>query len=292
MRFHLSSSSRVSVHHSKLDRRKEIADQAERELSSPSAWLRDLEDKLAREPQFCSSSPEIDTDLVQQETSQTQFDVLDYLRQLAQAELAPATVKQYRQEWRHRQGDLQDQLQQDLRVFLQEHLMLRHQSNVWPIEPGKLLADWLESGHKAVTKAQVLRDQANTKQLWQTRHLKLIRYQRETAQIEKLQQRIATFIARDEFVTVPAGEVLGPSLADDMTALGLNFPDSWSTTELHPGRLTELGLHPTDQIEISPKFTLLMPANGFVHPGNLVYQVVRWSDATGAKLHLGLGPLL
>lgn len=244
-------------------------------------WLTQLQHELLKNPQFYTTSPRIYSPQVTSETGQTQFDSFDYLRSLAQQGLDPRRLADYQQ----LQAQLEQEVQRDLRVFLQEHYLLRHQSNTWDLDPDAILDDWLESGEKAVAKARVRRDQATSSEIWQTRHIKYQRFQLETAQITHMKQLIEDFIAERQWTTVTARSVCGESTQSELAAFGITFPRELPSEQLHPGRLTELGLKPNDQIEVSPKFTLMMPANGFVHPGNLayavVYQVVRHQSSPG-----------
>lgn len=264
-----------------MQRENQTGHQAEAGLSPQQrTWLRRLQEDIAQNPHYFSTSEDILSEPVQTETSQTQFDTLDYLRQLAQQELRP----DHQAEYQFLRAQVNEQVFQDLQVFLREHYMLRHQSNVWPLDTESLLEDWIVSGEKAVDKARRKRDQATTEALWRTRHIKYERFHWETEQIRQLQTLMRQFLEDDAFTPLPAGEILGPSLSEELTSLGFTLP-SLEKSELHPGRLAELGLQATDQIEVSPKFSLVMPANGFVHPGNLayavVYQVVRHQDQAG-----------
>jgi hypothetical protein len=244
-------------------------------------WLQNLQRELLKNPQYCTTSPEIYSPQVQSETGQTQFDSFDYLRALAQQGLDPTHFENYQQ----LQSQLEQEVQRDLRVFLQEHYLLRHQSNVWELNPEAILDDWLASGEKAVAKARVRRDESPSESIWKTRHIKYRRFQLETQQIAQMKKLIAEFIEQHQWTTAPAAQILGETTPNELTKVGITFPKEFPDKQLHPGRLLELGLQPDAEVEVSPKFSLLMPANGFVHPGNLayavMYQVVRQQFSPG-----------
>jgi len=239
-------------------------------LPQHQSWLQNLQHELLRNPQYCTTSPEIYSPQVTSETGQTQFDSFDYLRALSQQGVDPTHFEDYQK----LQTKLEQEVQRDLRVFLQEHYLLRHQSNVWELDPDAILDDWITSGEKAVSKARVRRDEAPSEAIWRTRHIKFHRFQLETKQIEQMKLLIQECIAQQKWTSVQADSVLGSTEPTELANLEVTFPKEFSQHPLHPGRLLELGLKPDDQIEISPKFTLMMPANGFVHPGNLAYAVV------------------
>jgi hypothetical protein len=225
--------------------------------------LQRLQHQLSQDPSFFTKPPPE----TKQFTDKTQFDVLDPFRQVAPEAIDLADLAEY-QRW---EAELEQIFQKDLTVFLQEHLFLRHQQNHLQIDTSNPLGDLLVSCQKAIDKAKVLFDAAPDS----LPHL--IRYQRfiqETQQVERLQKIIQEILDSQNYQAISAGTVLGPTTLTDLKSQGLEFPAHFRVTQLHAGRLKDLHCQAKDIIFASPKFTLVMPANGYVHPGNLAYGVV------------------
>lgn len=243
-------------------------------------WQQQVTQELRQNPQLTTDFEATQDSQTTELKKRTAFDPFSVFREFALQNWNP----EHQQDVKRLQQQLQEIFKTDLQVFVEEHFRLQYQSRQLEFNPEDFFNSMLASCAQNDRKELALLKQADSYQAYRLHFIRFHRSLLEHQQVKKMQQVVDNIFREKLFTKVLAGDVFGPTTKEDLNTLG--FKPTVALPEIiHQGRLVALGLTSDEEVFVSPRFGLAMPANAYVHPGNQAYantyQIVAKLDHQG-----------